>query len=231
MRNQQIAPQEATKVDKRFDALLKKQEQEHRHLLDSHQKEMQELRDALRIAMEKFESLFQSSQQELKDFKTYTVSSLGILKEHYKANEIATSSNKRSIEDMNKQLDVFHDVYASKLDVDKFKKTMDCQIKEATMSHIIAVQDMQREVKNLFNFIKDDLKKFKCETEKRFCDLIDQIEKNFNVTKIDREGVLKEVRIYEKALFIIEKKIENIYTLIERMNNKIRGELLCHKPE
>jgi len=59
--------------------------------------------------------------------------------------------------------------------------------------------------------------------------VLDDIANNFHVTKIDREGVLKEVRVWEKTIFIIEKKIENIYTLIERINK--RGELLCHKPE
>ena len=83
-------------------------------------------------------------------------------------------------------------------------------------------------MKSLLNLLKDDVINNKFETETKFASLIEQIEENFHVTKLDKEGVLKEVRIYEKTIFIIEKKIENIYTLIERINK--RGEA-CHKPE
>lgn len=34
-------------------------------------------------------------------------------------------------------------------------------------------------------------------------------------------GVLRELQVYKKNMFILEKKIENIYTLIERLNKRV----------
>jgi len=39
--------------------------------------------------------------------------------------------------------------------------------------------------------------------------------------KIDNAGLLKEIKVLKKTVFINEKKIENLYTLIDRLNNKI----------
>lgn len=54
------------------------------------------------------------------------------------------------------------------------------------------------------------------------------LEKKIQTFKVDSEGVLKELRIYKKGMFIIDKKIENIYTLIERLQKR---EDLCHSRE
>jgi len=41
--------------------------------------------------------------------------------------------------------------------------------------------------------------------------------------KIDSEGLMKEIKILKKEKFIQDKKIENLYTLIERLEAKIKG--------
>jgi hypothetical protein len=216
------------RADKRLDALVKRQEMEHSHLISGHNQEMQNLRDALTLAMQKFEALFQSNEEKLKDFKTYTISHIGILKEKSAAQESLITEQKKTITDLHDKLLDLHTLYSSKVDMDKFKKALDTQVKEAAMQNLNALQQMQIELKVLLAYLKDEFTKYKYDAEKKFSDLIDCIEGNFNVTKIDREGVLKEIRTYDKTIFIIEKKLENIYTLIERINK--RGES-CHKPE
>ena len=47
------------------------------------------------------------------------------------------------------------------------------------------------------------------------------LEKVLEEYKLDSTGVLKEIQVYKKSMFIIEKKIENIYTLIERLDKRI----------
>ncbi len=49
-------------------------------------------------------------------------------------------------------------------------------------------------------------------------DMIDKLTKQLNEYKIDSTGVLRELQIYKKSMFIIEKKIENLYTLNSRKN-------------
>lgn len=42
-----------------------------------------------------------------------------------------------------------------------------------------------------------------------------------SVNIVDAQGITRMIKIDQKALFIVEKKIENIYTLIQRLTNKI----------
>lgn len=215
-------------ADKRFEALKKIHESEHQHLLSNHHKEMQELRDSLSIAMEKFKSLSEKGEEELRDLKTYTLYQLAELSTRIWTNEKQLSEQKKSIEDLAKQLFDFQSLYSTKTEMDRFAKEVKESITEIVTGNINGFQDCQSQLKGLIDSLRDDLTKAKEGTEKKFSELIDQIERNYNVLKIDREGVLKEIRIWEKTIFIIEKKIENIYTLIERINN--RGES-CHRPE
>jgi len=50
---------------------------------------------------------------------------------------------------------------------------------------------------------------------------VDEIRKDYdekiNCHKVDTEGIMKEIRISRKDMIIIQKQIENIYTLIERL--------------
>jgi hypothetical protein len=219
---------QALRSDKRIDALVKKQESEHQHIISSHHKEMQELRDSLALAKEKFQSLFVFSQNELEDFKTYAVCNIGLLRQKITANETTIAEQKKTIEDLNRELQVFHSLYASKIDMENFKKAMTSQITEVVTCNINGFQECQSHLTGLFNSLREDLTKSKEDTAKKFSEVLGQIEKNFHSLKIDRDGVLKEVRVWEKTIFIIEKKIENIYTLIERINK--RGET-CPRPE
>lgn len=226
MRNQPNAL--ALSADKRLDALVKKQALEHEHLLACHNKEMQSLRDTLNIAVEQFKSLSEKNDEELRDLRTYTMRQFGKVMEMLVRNDNCIAEQKEKTEALNKQLMLFHSLYFSKMDMDAFKKEVKIQINEVITGNINGYQECQSHLKSLLNFLRDDLTKSKEEIEKKFSTLIDQIERNYNVLKIDREGVLHEIRVWEKAIFIAEKKIENIYTLIERINQ--RGES-CHKQE
>lgn len=215
-------------ADKRFDALVKRQEGEHQHALSCHNKEMQALRDSLNLAIERFDSLSNRNDQELKDFKTYSVCQMGILKVKLESNELFIASQQKTIEDLHKQLNELSESHASNIDIKNMRNDLGLEIKANTTSHINAFQEFQREFKTLILSIKNDLFKVKYEVDQKLAELTEKVESNFVISRLDKDGVLKQVRVYEKSMFVIEKKIENIYTLIERINN--RGEV-CRKPE
>lgn len=193
---------------------------EHRHIIESHHKEMQALRDEMRLAKERFESLSDKNVQDLKEFKTYAVSAIDVLDQRVIANKILISEQKRTIEDLHGQLLNFQDLTASKADIEKSKKAVELQLKDSTTSHLNSFQDSQRELKLLYKSLKEDLEKAVSTMEQRLVEATDKSEENFSMFRIDKEGVLKEVRIYKMDMFVIEKKIENIYTLIERINKR-----------
>lgn len=209
-------------ADKRLQAVVKKQEAEHKHLLDAHNKEMQELRDQLKLAMERFESLSQKNDGDLKDFKEQAASHISILRERIGAQERVFTDQKATIEALQDQLLNFQVLYSSMRDVDALRKELEKQVHEATKSHLCSLQDLQRQFKIDLTMLRDDLEKFKEAADRRLSEQSNRIEERYNLNKMDREGVIREIRIREKELFIIEKKIENIYTLIERINK--RGE-------
>lgn len=63
---------------------------------------------------------------------------------------------------------------------------------------------------------KDEILSYPSKSE----EIKDILEEKINSHAIDVEGVLKEIRSTNKQIMILEKKIENIYTLIERLQKK-----------
>lgn len=214
--------------DKRIDALLRQEMAEHQHVISCHNKEMQTLRDCLKVAMERFDSLFNLSEQEVKDLALYVGQETTYLREKAKTNELLLAEQKNTILSLCQELHDLHLTYSSKLDVEKIKTDIDCQFKDSTRNHISSFQNLQQELKSLCTNLREDVSKMRLDMNQKFCELNDRMETNFSLSRIDKEGILKEIRVYEKSQFIIEKKIENIYTLIERIN--LRGSV-CPKQE
>lgn len=215
-------------AEKRFDALVKKEMMEHQHLISSHNKEMQDLRELVKLSVQRFDSLTEHYQTEIKDLSLYLNQQILFLRGKIVSNEAMISEQKQTIESLHHQLNEFHETYASKIGVEKFKNDLDISIKANTINHINSFQELQRELNTSINRVEENLVKSMCDTELTISDLDKKIESNFYISRIDKDAVLKEVRIYEKTIFIIEKKIENIYTLLERLNKRFD---VCHKQE
>jgi hypothetical protein len=228
MRNQRTPPQPAIRADRRFDALVKKETEEHQHLISSYNKEMQTLRDQLSLAMERFESLFQKSEHDLRVFKIYATDIIGILKGKIHAHEATIAEQRRSIEDLCRHLIDFQDSYYTKDQVKNIENGIGVKIDAATVSHLASFQDFQKDLKASLGSLSEDLMKFSCDVDIRFSEMHEKAESSFQLSRLDKEGIERELIRYKKSVFYIEKKIENIYTLIERINK--RGEL-CLKQE
>ena len=212
--------------DKRVEALIKQEMVEHQHIISSHHKEMQTLRDSLALAMERFDSLFEHCDMQLKDMALFYNQQLISLRDKVVGNEVRIADQQKTIEALHQQINGFHESYASKRSIEKLKSDFDLAIKENTISHINSFQEFQIELKSLINSLSQDLIKLRCDTALMNGELDEKIKNSFHISRLERDSVLKQVRVYEKAMFVIEKKIENIYTLIERINK--RGEV-CHK--
>lgn len=181
---------------------------------------MQDLRDSLHLARERFDSLFEHCDMQLKDMALFYNQQILALKEKTVANELRISDQKKTIEALHQQLNEFHETYVSKTSMEKLKSNFGLEIKANTISHINSFQEFQRELKILIQSLQNDLLKLRNDMEQKIALLNEKGEMNFSLLRMDKDGVLKEIRIYEKTMFIIEKKIENIYTLIERMQKK-----------
>jgi polyhydroxyalkanoate synthesis regulator phasin len=92
----------------------------------------------------------------------------------------------------------------------------------------------KRNISELIYQIKEEICDYVEDIEKKMSDNLTKLSKDLFATnesvdtiKIDSSGVLKELQAYKKSMLILEKKIEHIYTLIDRSK---RGGLLA-KPE
>lgn len=72
--------------------------------------------------------------------------------------------------------------------------------------------------------IKEDLTQLIDDLQNHTTKRLDEIQKQINginesnkADKIDSTGILKELQVYKKSVFIIEKNIENLYTKISRL--------------
>ena len=219
---------QAIRADARFDALVNKEMQEHKHLISSHNKEMQQLRDELRLALQKCESLSDRSHKDLNELRERTECQILILKDKGAHEALIISEQKQAIDSLHDKLNSFHESQASKEDLDSFKKDMESKLSDCTTSNLVSFQDCHRMCKELFNGLKDEMEKRRMELRQNIFEGIEDVAKKFSQTQLDKEGIDRELIRYKKAMFYIEKKIENIYTLIERINK--RGEA-CHKQE
>lgn len=228
MRNQRTIQTQAIRADRRFDVLVKKEMQEHEHLISSHNKEMQSLRNEVKLVLEKCISLSEKSDKDVGDLKNQSESHIIFLKDKVAEQAAIIADQKKAIESLHEKLNSFHESQASKNDLDNFKKDILRNVSESTLSHLVSFQDCQREFKELFNGLKEDLLKMRAELKQNIFDGRAEAAQKFSQAQLDKEGIERDLLRYKKSMFYIEKKIENIYTLIERLNK--RGEL-CRKPE
>jgi hypothetical protein len=215
------------KVDKRFEALVKQEMMEHQSIISSHHKEMQALRDALKISMERFDSLFEHSHTQIQQQATDFGSAIEKLQQKARSHETLFCDQTNTIVSLHADLQHLYEVYAQKADVDKVKSDLSAFLQQTTTNHLNTFQACEHDLKSIMNLFRIELASFRTELKERMDEQDKKVDSNFSVSRIDKDGVSKEIRSYQKSIFIIEKKIENIYTLIERINK--RGEA-CHKP-
>ena len=214
--------------DKRIEALLKKEMAEHQHIISSHHKEMQTLRDSMNLAMERFTSLYEHSENQLKVMNAKMEKELQILKEKELIHESLIGDQRQTILSLFQQLHDCHIVYCRKSDIESFKNDMESKINESTKNYLSSFQMYEQDLKSMVISLKDAFLKLKSLLEDKIGALNERMENKFCLMRLDKEGVLKEIRIYEKSMFIIEKKIENIYTLIDRLTKRTGT---CRKQE
>jgi len=212
------------KADAKLNALLKQQAEEHKHLLDNHNKEMQALRDSLKLAIEKSDSISARNEKDLNDFQEKMNVELVALREKIYSQEFTSNLQKKTIESLHKKLNEFHEQYSSKDNVEKFKTNLQGSIQNNTNSHLQSFQKYQSEFNAQLHEVKTHVVNLKKHLDQELGLLILKIESNFHLSRIDKDSVLKLMQVQGKTTFIIEKKIENIYTLIERINEKKRGD-------
>lgn len=203
--------------DRRLEALVKKQTTEHEHLIENHNKEMQSIREEMRLVLQKCNALSEKNYKETSELKDTTETHISNLKNNASNQSSIITDQKRAIDSFNDKINFFHENYITKSDIEKLKKEMESKISSSIMDNIIFFQNWQMEIKALCLSIKEDSMKIFEDLKQNISDNASSNNENFFQGKLDKEGIHKELAKHKDAIFYIEKKIENIYTLIERI--------------
>lgn len=199
---------------------------EHQSIISSHHQEMQKLRDLVSQAVEQMNSLFRHAEQEYKDKAQVLLNLIDDQTIQIKSNNVTLSDQRHSILSLHQSINDCLSLSAKKSDLHNLKKEVADHIAEKDLEQDREFENYQFLVKHSFESLKQDIANLRSDMDKKFKELDNKIESRFSLSLMDKEGILKEVRVYKKSMFIIDKKIENIYTLIERINK--RGEV-CPK--
>jgi hypothetical protein len=119
--------------------------------------------------------------------------------------------------------------YTEKNEVYRLINDIGSALTDVNLKILQIKEDYSHQIKLLIIKFKYEFEEFKKEILDKPSELQvikKELEKKIAGVSVDSEGVLKEIRICKKDSLIIDKKIENIYTLIERVNNRISE---CHK--
>lgn len=193
---------------------------EHQSIISSHHQEMQKLRDLVSQAVEQMNSLFRHAEQEYKDKAQVLLNLIDNQAIQIKSNNMTLSDQRHSILSLHQLINDCLALSAKKNDLHNFKKEVADHLAEKDLEQDREFENYQLLVKHSFESLKQDIANLRSDMDKKFKELDNKIESKFSLSLMDKEGILKEVRVYKKSMFIIDKKIENIYTLIERINKR-----------
>jgi len=90
------------------------------------------------------------------------------------------------------------------------------KIEELKKIHEDGVYNVRYKVSKDINNLRKDI--VSLPSENVIVKLKDELMEILSMNKIDNEGLLREIKVLKKTVFINEKKIEHLNTLIERMN-------------
>ncbi len=217
---------DSLKADKRFEALVKQEMMEHQHIISSHHKEMQALRDDLKYARERFDALYDRSQKEHKEHADALNEILEVMRSQLKQSQVDCAECRQTISDLNKEIQDIRNNYTTQVQTESLRKYADIQFNLYNASYVDKFQKHQQEMKKTIGSLIDDILKINEQDARYEVQVEAKIEDKFSLCKMDKEGVLKELRACKKDVFISEKKIEHLYMQIDKLNKK--GEV-CHK--
>lgn len=201
----------------------------------NHQKSI----NATNILLEKF-------KEKLKDINCFLKKELSIIYKNFL--KIETTFQKfiikscQEIKEIKKisntvkyKFKIFKDSIEKRIQIIESHEYIDIRIENLDKKLILISREHNKNNRDLKEIIQRSLyslnNQYKCECEKIILqisekpsyieELEDKLIKKLDLYRIDNEGLIKEISIFKKQIFISNKKIENLYTLNKRMKDNL----------
>ena len=214
-------------LSKQFELVVQQEIKEHNNAVLASNKAVNKLRgqlDSIHLIMDKNQSILENKNlsasieinnnlihisNELKALKSYvsdTKKELSDSTDKVKASLDKDISNKVKLSCVNKiKIDLEKSIESLKTSLVSYRNESLSQSKEVKSYCDECKVALQQETLDL----KEDMTLFK-----------DNLLEEIKASVIDKKGLTREIAVLKKAVFINEKKIENLYTLIDRVKNK-----------
>jgi len=207
-------------VIKRFESAFQSEIDRHNLAIESYQKEIGILKTQVKALEnrldEKFVKTSQLSQEvckkhdeEKERLKLFCESQHAIYLNHKKETQESLSKCKSLIEDRltkKESQDIKIEILSVIRDLDRKFQPIFAHISEQ-------FNGFRKEYIDLYIKAKNDL--LAQDTSHR--DDMQGLHVKVNTHAVDSQGLLRELQMFKKSIFIVEKKIENLYTWIERL--------------
>lgn len=211
----------------KFSEIVKQEIRNHNASILETNKAINDIRSQLQTLTNKFSENLVKQEAARRKFEK-ELHSLSDKFEHNKL-EISTKFDrvKSDLEDLrhdvSRNLEALESETVSLSSFEEFRETCDRSLREMSIEiqkqkdfNHAAVFKINNDMNRIFNdFVEDQENR-----PNELWDVKADLEKKIFEAVIDSTGVLKEMRVVKKDAFIMEKKIENLYSLIEKLKGK-----------
>lgn len=207
-------------MKRRFDTAIKdeiaefnRRHQDYLNRIESLDKYSKGAVEDVRSEAKTFALIYSKQEKMYEEFKNYIL-------------ELQTSQShaiKKMVKDVEAKLDKFHSEKDKFLTTDNVQKELKAHLDD--MDSVISTA--VKELRSYKDIATDMWKRIEiyCNQEynkiydlfRHHRDKIDKLETKLLTFKIDSDGVLRELQVYKKSMFIIEKKIEDLYDKLGRL--------------
>lgn len=212
-----------------FENVVKEEIRQHNLAIAKNDNSLKELQETFREFYEEHKNLKSTNEALYYKTQKHFDDSNHAISESYKEQRAFIKKNDKKL---HKTIDEFEQNYTNLVSHDllfAFKN----EIYEAFSTIYKELEGKKEDLKKdiYLSYIKNRsyINDHRLKTDERFHEANENIQsllKELEIYKVDSKGVLREIEVAKREMFIMEKKIENIYTLIERLNKRIDA---CHK--
>lgn len=209
---------------KRFESVVRDEIQEHKAAVQKSDKDLSEIKALFNEFKKEHDAL---KQQNLDLYQETQKTFLEEVKRIEKSFEIQNSFIVECREEVSEKLKELKECSDQYIKKDVFLNNLEymhkCIGEFEKKLHEQNI-DLESRLFKKFDETKLEYEEYNRYIKSRIDSCLDQIKstkEELSTYKIDSAGVLRDLQVYKKTMFILEKKIENIYTLINRLEKRV----------
>lgn len=209
---------------KRFEGVVKEEIRKYNLAVDKTDCQISDLKKQILEIQNRFKVVEDENTKNCLELKSLYLEEKKKLEKNFSDTKKNHSNKRKSIEEIQEKLNFLLCSHVEKERYELFEgKTL-----ESLKNYNDIIQKDRNNAKSDFELFKKHCELFLSDALKRFeeilfkmDDKLSKFESKLDTNIVDATGIARMIKIEQKSVFIMEKKIENIYTVLERMKKRI----------